>query len=774
MSENNVKGNTENLENEITWYKENIGNFSYKKDGEIKMCVDAIYERRTEKGCIIKGWCFDKSAKNDMLIFIVAKNGDAVCCKNNKIRTDVSAYHKLENMPLYLGFEITTSIPYSQIKYIIAVNKENKKQLSLKKGEFPRETKKLSAAGKVFRTFLVASDKLRTLIKEKRLSLNPEKMKEYMDKVKNIKKETNIFTYEDWLVENEPSKEDFEAQKAYKFARTPKISIITPAYNTPAIFFDELMISLQSQTYPNWELCLADGGSKEETINCFKKWQEKEPRLKVVYLTQNKGIAGNTNAAADLAEGEYIALLDHDDVLPPDALFEMVKAAVEQGGDFIYSDSDNFDEEKRHSPFFKPDFSPDFLRSINYICHFTMMSTQLFNDVGRFRSGFDGSQDHDLFLRATEKAKKIIHIPKILYNWRAHQDSVAANPESKLYAVQAGVKAVQEHLDRVGIKGTVEPAKDILFSYRVKADIIGNPLVSIIIPNKDSLKYLKQCIDSILEKSTYKNYEIIVVENNSETTEIFDYYKEIEQNEKIKVIKWESGFNYSAINNFAAQQAKGEHLLFLNNDTQVITPNWLEEMLMFCQRDDIGAVGAKLLFDDDTIQHAGVVVGIAGIAGHALAGNLNYYPGYFNNLLLARNVSCATAACLMVKSKVFSQVGGFDENFVVALNDVDLCLKIDTAGYLIAQTPYAELYHFESKTRGYEDSPQKVFRYHTEIFRLIDKWEDFMRKGDPFYNPNLSLAGVDYQLKRKTEIDYIDFYKQLKQKYIKEGKLPKE
>jgi GT2 family glycosyltransferase len=449
----------------------------------------------------------------------------------------------------------------------------------------------------------------------------------------------------------------------------------------------------------------------------------------------------------------------------------MVRTAQDTGADFIYSDSDNIDEEQRHSPFFKPDFSPDFLRAINYICHFTVMSRALFDKVGRFRLGFDGSQDHDLFLRASEQAQKIVHVPKILYHWRAHQESVALNPGSKLYAAEAGVKAVQEHMDRIGMKGKAEGAKGYLFSYRIRAEITGEPLVSIIIPNKDSKKYLKQCIDSILEKSTYQNYEILIVENNSEADDIFEYYREIEQNPKVRLVTFEGGFNFSAINNFGARHAKGEHLLLLNNDTEVMTGDWIGEMLMFSQRSDVGAVGAKLFFEDDTLQHYGVAVGIMGIAGHTQSGAMSYFPGYFTNLALARNVTAVTAACMMVKKTVFDEVGGLDEDFVVALNDIDFCLKVHKAGYYNVVTPYAQLYHFESKSRGYEDSEEKVMRYHREIFRLIDRWEELMRAGDPFYNPNLTLMGMDYGLKRASEPDYIDFYKKLKEKYIREGKL---
>ncbi|MEI6101669.1 MAG: glycosyltransferase, partial [Eubacteriales bacterium] len=628
----------------------------------ILLKIDSITKRKTDRGTIVKGWTIDTTDTNDIEITLNTSNpAKSVRFRNNKIRTDVVALYSFsKELPLYTGFECTCDLSYREVRSVTAINHTNNLSITVPHKQFPRISKDLSFLERIFRTISIAFERLHVLIKEGRLSFRPSKWKEYMDKVRIIREETKSFTYDDWIFENEPQREIYEEQRAHLFAYSPLISIVTPAYNTPPAVFDELMTSLQAQTYSKWELCLADGGSHADSVACFKSWQEKEPRLKLHLLEENQGIAGNTNAAADLAVGDYLAFLDHDDILPPDALFEMVKAVNDTGADFIYSDSDNFDEEKRHSPFFKPNFDPDYLRAINYICHFTMMSKALFDKIGRFRMGFDGSQDHDLFLRATEQAKKTVHIPKILYHWRAHQESVALNPGSKLYAVEAGIKAVQEHMQRIGMKGTVEGAEGYLFSYRVRADIIGNPLVSIIIPNKDSIKYLKQCLDSILESSTYPNYEILVVENNSQTKEIFEYYKEIEKNSRVRIVTWEGGFNFSAINNFAVKHAKGEHLLFLNNDTKVITPGWIEEMLMFSQRPDVGAVGAKLFFEDDTLQHAGVIVGIMGIAGHSQSGAMSYYPGYFNNLVLARNVSAVTAACTMIRKAVFEEMNGFD------------------------------------------------------------------------------------------------------------------
>ena len=447
----------------------------------------------------------------------------------------------------------------------------------------------------------------------------------------------------------------------------------------------------------------------------------------------------------EMATGDYFALFDHDDFLHPTALYENFKAIKREQADFLYSDENTFHEtiDDAYNPHYKPDFSPDYLRSVNYICHLTVFSRKLYEKVGGFRQEFDGSQDYDMILRLTEKAEKIVHIPEILYYWRAHAQSTAQDIHAKDYCMDAAKRALSEHLKRVGLKGTVEDGA-VLSWYRMKYEIEGEPLISIIIPNKDHIDLLKRCIDSILLRSSYQNFEIIVVENNSEKKSTFEYYETL-TDERIRVVTWESEFNYSAINNFGASFAKGEYILLLNNDMEVIAADWLQEMLMFAQRSDVGAVGAKLYYPDDTVQHAGVILGIGGVAGHSHKYFAKGEPGYFARLVVAQNLSAVTAACMLMPKKVFDEVGGLDEAYKVAFNDVDLCMKIRKAGYLIVYTPYAELYHYESVSRGSEDTPEKVERFNGEVRRFMELWGDELAAGDPYYNKNLSLVYEDFR-----------------------------
>lgn len=541
-------------------------------------------------------------------------------------------------------------------------------------------------------------------------------------------------------------------QESEKFPKDIKFSVIVPLYNTPENMLEEMIASVQAQTYKNWELCLADGSDAEHSYveKTVRHIMKSDKRIKYEKLSENRGISENTNACIDMSTGDYIALFDHDDLLHPCAFYEYMKVICDKDADFIYCDEDKFTELGKgfFDPFFKTDFAPDNLRANNYICHFTVFSRELFNKVGGFRKEFDGSQDHDMILRLTEKAQSIVHIPQILYHWRISAASVASDPYAKPYTIEAGIRAVSEHLERVGLKGTVESSTYHPNFYRLRYDIKGEPLVSILIPNYNHWDVLKVCIDSIREKSTYKNYEIIIIENNS-NAETFAYYDTLKDDPKIKVVVYhpEGGFNYSAINNFGAQYASGEYLLLLNNDIEIITPDWIQEMLMFCQRDDVGAVGAKLYYPDDTIQHAGVILGIGGVAGHAHKYFGRYELGYYSRARYQQDLTACTAACLMVKRSVYDEVGGLDESFAVAFNDVDFCMKIRDKGYLIVFTPYAEMYHYESKSRGTEDTPEKVARFNGEAFRFMDKWKKELESGDPYYNPNLTLEREDFSFK---------------------------
>lgn len=559
--------------------------------------------------------------------------------------------------------------------------------------------------------------------------------------------------YKEYEKKNVLTEEEKSIQSNTKFSKEIKFSIIVPLYNTPKSFLCEMINSCIDQTYENWELCLADGSDKEHRYikNIIKEYIKNDKRIKYKSLEVNCGISENTNECIKMATGEYIALFDHDDVLHPSALFEYMKVICEKDADFIYCDEDKFerDVEKCFDPYFKPDFAIDNLRANNYICHFTVFKKNLLDEVGVFRKEFDGSQDHDMILRLTEKARNIVHVPKILYHWRVSSNSVASDPYAKPYTIEAGIEAVKQHLERCNLKAAVESTTVHPNFYRVRYNIIDSPLVSIIIPNKDHVADISKCINSILQKSTYKNIEIIIIENNSVENETFDYYKTLEKFKNITVVTYKSNgtFNYSAINNFGVKFAQGEHLLFLNNDIEIISENWLEEMLMYSQRNDIGAVGAKLYYPNDTIQHAGVILGIGGVAGHSHKYFDRNSHGYFARCVLQQNLSAVTAACLMMKKDIFDKINGFDEAFEVAFNDVDLCMRIRKAGYLIAWTPYAEAYHYESISRGYEDTPEKQARFNGEVMRFKARWGEQLEKGDPYYNSNLTLEREDFSLK---------------------------
>lgn len=545
-----------------------------------------------------------------------------------------------------------------------------------------------------------------------------------------------------------PTEAEMAEQRSETFEKAITFSILVPLYNTPEKYLRAMIKSVQDQTYAQWELCLADGSDKSHSYvrHICQEYACKDKRIKYNKLESNKGISENTNACIEMSAGEYIALLDHDDVLHPSALYENMKAICERNADFIYSDESIFHENISDTYYshFKSDYAPDTLRSYNYICHLTVFKRALLEEAGGgFRSQYDGSQDFDLVLRLTEKAKHIVHIPRVLYYWRSHSASVASGVGAKPYTIDAGKAALADHLARVGLKGTV---MDSMFpsTYRIQYEIEGTPLVSIVIPNMDHVDDLKTCIDSISAKSTWKNWEIIVVENNSKNPETFEYYRTLEGRPEIRIVTWEGSFNFSAICNYGAKAAKGDYILLLNNDIQVITPDWLEQMLMFAQRSDVGAVGAMLYYPDETIQHAGLVIGIGGSAGHSHKGFRRGEYGYLMRLTLAQDLSGVTGACCLVPRRVWEEIDGLDERFVVAFNDVDLCLRIRKAGYLIVWTPYAELYHFESKSRGYEDTPEKQKRFMGERTLLRERWGDVIDAGDPYYNPNLTLDREDF------------------------------
>ena len=568
-----------------------------------------------------------------------------------------------------------------------------------------------------------------------------------------------------------PNEERAREERESVFPQMVKISILVPLWNNRQEFQIEMLESVMNQTYQNWELCLADG-SDEEHAYIGKLCREYAARAKgrIVYkkLEVNQGISGNTNACLELATGDYIGLLDQDDILHPSVLYEYVKAINEQGADYLYCDETTFKSgniNRMLTMHFKPDYAPDNLRANNYICHFSVFDRNLLDGKELFRTKFDGSQDHDMILRLTDNARKIVHVPKLMYYWRSHTGSTAAGIEAKPYAVTAAKGAVAEHLANHGYEHfqiTSTRAFDTIF--RIRYEILGTPKVSILIPNKDHVEDLRRCIHSIQEKSTYDNYEIIIVENNSQSREIFDYYSELLDtdcrealekgaetlhNKNITLVVYRGGFNYSAINNLGAHYASGDYLLLLNNDTEVITVNWIEEMLMYAQRMDVGAVGAKLYYGDRTIQHAGVVIGMG---AHHTAGHTHYRQsrqnlGYMGRLCYVQDVSAVTGACLMLKKSLYEEVGGLEEAFAVSLNDVDLCLKLREIGKLNVFTPFAELYHYESKSRGNDTQGENADRYNEESARFREKWKVLLEKGDPYFNPNFTLERSDFSVK---------------------------
>ena len=534
----------------------------------------------------------------------------------------------------------------------------------------------------------------------------------------------------------------------------PKVSIVVPLYNTPLNFLEELLDSVVNQTYRNWELCCVDAGQDTAVGQHVQARAKADPRIRYQKLTENEGIAGNTNHGFELATGDYIALLDHDDILHPCALWYTAQAIVEQGADFVYTDEATFEGKVENVVLyhFKPDFMLDNLRSNNYICHLTTFSKVLMEQAGGGeRAEYNGSQDYDLFLRLTEKARKIAHIPHALYYWRSSPNSTASDISAKTYCIDAGIAALKAHYARCGVAvDDVTLIPGTPGYYKTDYTMAHPGRVSILIPTCDHIRDLETCVESIYARTTYPDFEILLIENNSKEEQTFRSYERMrkEHPDTLKVLTWQGkGFNYSALNNFGARYATGEYLLLLNNDTEVITPGWLEEMVMYAQQKRVGCVGAKLLYPDDTIQHAGVGFGIGGVAGHLH----KYFPatsdGYMGRLNYVQDVYGDTAACLLIRKKIYDEVHGLDESYAVAFNDVDFCVRVREAGYTNVFTPFAQLYHYESKSRGMEDNPEKQKRFQGEVLRFQARWGDLLAKGDPCTNPNFDIQREDFSLK---------------------------
>jgi len=688
------------------------------------------YENRIS----ISGWA---AAAEEVTIGVNDKAGNALPCNIKRYnRPDVSSSYEECEVPGKCGFEV--EIPDLSVKYCGIVFSISDYAVS--------EKISLGRSSLIFKKVKENADKTIRFVRSNGIAALPGKLSQ---RAKNKKMEVD---YDIWIRHHIPSEEILKKQKSTLFEYSPLFSIVVPLYKTPEVFLKKMIASVRAQSYQHWELVLSDGsGAPSPIAGVLASEAAADDRIKVLEAAEPFRIAENTNRAIEAARGDYIAFLDHDDELTPDALFECVKALnADRSISFIYSDEDKMNEigSSFFQPNMKPDFNIDLLRSVNYICHLTVLSRQLLDRAGLLNPEYEGAQDYDLVLRCSELSDHIVHIPRVLYHWRSHEASTAENPESKRYAFLAGKRALEAHFERIGLPAEVSEG-EYPGLYRTRYIRPYDPLVSILIPNKDHIEDLERCISSIEEKSTYRNYEYIIIENNSTEEETFAYYKELEQkNPKAHVVYYKGVFNFSDINNFGEQAANGEYLLLLNNDTELINGDSIEDMLAFCMREEVGGVGARLYYEDDTIQHAGVVIGFGGIAGHCFVLTPPGGTGYQHRIICAADYSAVTAACMMVDRKAFREVGGFENSLAVAFNDVDLCLKIRRAGYLIVYDPYARLHHYESKSRGLEDTPEKVSRFNTEIETMKKRWPDIFREGDPYYNPNLSLDTQDFSLER--------------------------
>ncbi len=694
--------------------------------------IDCV--RLREDVLTIAGWAAGDSIDDEVSFSVKDSKGRLVEAEVVPMnRFDITREIFNSNSDKMFGFDVRFKVEESEVYFLCmrSNGKEIKEKLSLTK--IKKQGGKKSILDKSVQYFKSYG------------------LKSFVIKVKNKLKEKKV-PYDEWRLMVMPKAEELERQRNEKLETMPKFSIVVPLYRTNENFLKEMIESVQAQTYANWELCLADGsGEGYDLEKIVAGFSATDSRVKYKNLKDNLGIAGNTNAALDMAEGDYIVLLDHDDLLTPDALYECALAVNNnENCEVIYSDEDKVDEAGKHysEPHFKPDFNIDLLRNVNYICHLFVVKREIVTGINGFKSEYDGAQDYDFIFRCIEKAEKVIHIPKVLYHWRISGASTAMDPESKLYAFKAGARAITDHCSRMGLKVHVLEGL-VPGYYRTVFEVKDRPKVSVIIPNKDHTEDLAKCLNSLFEVSHYENIEVIVVENNSTDEVTFKYYEDIQKKyDKVRVVYWEGkGFNFSAINNFGVSFAIGEYLLLLNNDVEIINSDCIDELLAYGQREDVGIVGARLLYEDNTIQHAGVVVGFGGIAGHTFVGMHRDEKCYFLRSMCAQDYSAVTAACMLVKKSVFDEVGGLNENLAVAFNDIDFCLKVREAGKLVVYNPYAELYHYESKSRGLEDSPEKIERFNKEIETFKTNWKHILEAGDPFYNPNLTLRDTNFALK---------------------------
>lgn len=708
---------------------------------DIKVIFDSIYRDKTTNNLTITGWALDTITKESPTFTINNENQVSAYNIQRVLREDVNQIYQTEPA-IEAGFVVTLEgikqkkvLPFhfQSSAHVITVDFPLNKKYPVIPGTEDKVTRLWIKAKKGFK-YMAKNGIFHTIQRAK------------------IEKLRNQASYPNWLARNEVLDIEAMTQEIATFHYQPKISIAMPVYNVEEKWLRLCIDSILNQVYTNWELCMADDASTDPNVKkILTEYQQLDERIRVVFREQNGHISEATNSALAIATGEFVALLDNDDELAINAFYEVVKVLNENPElDLIYSDEDKIDMDgNRSDPAFKPDWSPDLLLGTNYISHLGVYRRSILEEIGGFRKGYEGSQDYDLVLRFTEKTTKerIKHIPKVLYYWRMLPTSTAVDQGSKGYAFEAGLRAVQDALVRRGINGhATHGAANGL--YDVYYDIESEKLVSIIIPTKNGYKDVQRCVSSIIEKTTYQNYEIIMADNGSTDPKMHELYAEFEQQlpGRFFVESIDIPFNFSTINNRAAKKAHGEYLLFLNNDTEVITENWLTLMVSFAQQERIGCVGAKLLYPNNTVQHAGVILGLGGVAGHGHYGYPHGDLGYFGRLAINVNYSAVTAACLLMKKADFDAVGGFEEAFTVAFNDVDLCLKVQALGRDNVWLHEAELYHFESQTRGYDDKGKKKKRFEQEKVMMEEKWGPLI-ENDPFYNPNLTRDIPNFSLR---------------------------
>ena len=708
---------------------------------DIKVIFDSIYRDKATNNLTITGWALDTITKESPTFTINNENQVSAYNIQRVLREDVNQIYQTEPA-IEAGFVVTLEgikqkkvLPFhfQSSAHVVTVDFPLNKKYPVIPGTEDKVTRLWIKAKKGFK-YMAKNGISHTIQRAK------------------IEKLRNQASYLNWLARNEVLDIEAMTQEIATFHYQPKISIAMPVYNVEEKWLRLCIDSILNQVYTNWELCMADDASTDPNVKkILTEYQQLDERIRVVFREQNGHISEATNSALAIATGEFVALLDNDDELAINAFYEVVKVLNENPElDLIYSDEDKIDMDgNRSDPAFKPDWSPDLLLGTNYISHLGVYRRSILEEIGGFRKGYEGSQDYDLVLRFTEKTTKerITHIPKVLYYWRMLPTSTAVDQGSKGYAFEAGLRAVQDALVRRGINGhATHGAANGL--YDVYYDIESEKLVSIIIPTKNGYKDVQRCVSSIIEKTTYQNYEIIMADNGSTDPKMHELYAKFEQQlpGRFFVESIDIPFNFSTINNRAAKKAHGEYLLFLNNDTEVITENWLTLMVSFAQQERIGCVGAKLLYPSGIIQHAGVILGLGGVAGHGHYGYPHGDLGYFGRLAINVNYSAVTAACLLMKKADFDAVGGFEEAFTVAFNDVDLCLKVQALGRDNVWLHEAELYHFESQTRGYDDKGKKKKRFEQEKVMMEEKWGPLI-ENDPFYNPNLTRDIPNFSLR---------------------------